>query len=97
MEGIADVGDECTLLGNEIEFGGNITILALASLTANGNDGGIGSLCLFFNSDGGKSNFRIFLLPHGLSLEPLGGMALCLEFHTGKGNVFAVDVGECGR
>ena len=44
MEGIADIGDEGTLLGDEVEFGVNVAVDTLASLTTNSDDGGIGRL-----------------------------------------------------
>ena len=95
MEGIADVLDERELLGDEVELGGDVAIDAFTSLTADGDDGGVGACHFLLDGDGGETNLWILLLPHHLSLEPFGGMALGLELHAGIGDILSVDVGEC--
>ena len=97
MEGIADIGDESTLLGDEVELGVDVAVDTLTGLTTDGDDGGIGSAHLIVDGDGRDTDFRIFLLAEILSLIPLGWMALGLELHFGKLDVFAVDIREDGR
>ena len=52
MEDIADIGDQCTLLGDEVELGINIAVNTLTSLTADGDNGGVGGLYLIIDGDG---------------------------------------------
>ena len=80
MESVADIGDEGTFLRNEIELGINVAVDTLTSLTPDGDDGGIGVCHLLSDGDGRETDFWIFLLAHCFCLEPLGRMALGLEF-----------------
>ena len=98
MEGIADVGDKCTLLRDEVELGFDVAVDTLTGLTTDGDDSGIGPAHLFVDGNGRETDLRVFLLAHHLGLVPLGGMTLSLELHAGIGDVFAVDIGQgCAR
>ena len=94
MEGLADLGEQLTLGVDEVELGIDVTVGTLASLTTNGDDGSICPTYLLINSDSLEAYLGIFLLTKLLLLEPVGGMALCLELQAGKVVVFAIDVGE---
>ena len=96
MEGVADIGNQCALLGYEVELGVDVTVYTFTSLTADGDDGGVGGLHLLADGDGGETDLRIFLLTHILGLEPFCRMALGLELHSGIVDVLAIDVGQCG-
>ena len=52
MEGVANVGDECMLLGHEVELGGNVAVNALACLTSDGDDGCVGLLGFLVDGNG---------------------------------------------
>ena len=94
MESLAYIDNQLTLIRNKVELRFQVAVDALAGLTANGDDGGIGTLRLLADGDGVDGYLRIFLRPHLLSLEPLGGMALVLELHAGIVDILAVDVGQ---
>ena len=94
MESLAYIDNQLTLLRNKVELCFQVAVDALAGLTANGDDGGIGTLRLLADGDGVDGYLRIFLRPHLLSLEPFGGMALVLELHAGIVDILAVDVGQ---
>ena len=52
MEGVAHVGDEGTLLGDEVELGVDVAIDTFTCLATDGDDGCIGSLHLVVDGDG---------------------------------------------
>ena len=97
MEGVADVLDQRLLFGDEVELCLDVAVDALTGLAADGDDGSVGGADFLFYGNRRDADLRILLLTHHLSLEPLGGMTLGLEFYAGIGDVFAVDVGELGR
>ena len=97
VEGVANVHDQGALLRNEVELSVDIAVDTLASLTSNGDDGGVCCIYLVINGDGRDGNLRILLLAEVLHLIPLGGMALGLEFRLGKIDVLTIDVGKNGR
>ena len=94
VESVADIHDQRTLLGDEVELGVQVAVDALASLTAYGDDSGIGSFFLVVDAEGVDGYLRIFLLSELLILIPLGRMTLGLELHLSIFDILAIDIGE---
>ena len=92
MEGIANIHNQCFLLRHEVELCLDISVDTLTSLTSNGDDGSIGLLYLFINSNRRDANLRIFLLSKVFHLEPFARMTLSLELHFGIFDIFTIDI-----